>query len=335
VRAAILQQPGEPLAVTDQPDPTPTSGEVVLRVEACGICGSDLHLSDAYPLPGVVMGHEFCGVVEELGPDVDGVEVGDRVAGLSITTCGRCAACLSGRPRKCPSAVMVGFERPGAFAEYVTMTARDLFRLPNTLDPQHGALIEPLSVALHTVDRADLEPGDDVLVIGGGPVGLAVAMWARQLGAREVVVSDPVAGRRELAETLGASTTVDPTKDDVGDAFEGVAGHRPGVVIECVGVPGMIQHAVDVAAIDATVVIAGVCMAPDSLLPITPMTKELDVRFAFYYRARDYETTISMIDRERIDPLPLVTGEVSLDELPERFQSLKSPTTDCKVLIRP
>ncbi len=97
------------------------------------------------------------------------------------------------------------------------------------------------------------------------------------------------------------------------------------MVIECVGVPGIIQHAVDVAATDATVVIAGVCMAHDTITPLTLMTKELDVRFAFYYRARDYTTTISMIDRERIDPLPLVTSEVTLDELPERFQQLKTP----------
>jgi (R,R)-butanediol dehydrogenase/meso-butanediol dehydrogenase/diacetyl reductase len=335
VRVAILQQPGELLAITDQPDPTPSADELLLRVDACGICGSDLHVSDAYPLPGLVLGHEFCGTVEETGPGVTDFEVGDRVAGLSLATCGHCAACLSGRPRKCPSAVMIGIERPGAFAEYVTIPARDVFRLPNTLDPRHGALIEPLSVALHTVDRATLEPGDDVLVIGGGPVGLAVAMWARQLGAREVVLSDPVAQRRKLAEQMGASTTVDPTKDDVGDAFERVTGTRPGVVIECVGVPGMIQHAVDVATTDATVVIAGVCMVPDSLMPIIPMTKELDIRFAFYYRARDYTTAISMIDRGRIDPLPLVTSEVGLDELPERFQQLKSPSDDCKVMIRP
>jgi (R,R)-butanediol dehydrogenase/meso-butanediol dehydrogenase/diacetyl reductase len=335
MRTAVLQQPGERLAIVERPDPTPEPGEVLLRVDACGICGSDLHLSDAYPLPGLVLGHEFCGTVEEVGADVADLEVGDRVAALSVTTCGHCAACLSGRPRKCASAEMVGIERPGGFAEYTTMPARDVYRLPNTLDARHGALIEPLSVALHTVDRATLEPGDDVLVIGGGPVGLAVALWARQLGAREVVLSDPVASRRALAERLGASTTVDPTNEDVGDAFEKVAGSRPGTVIECVGIPGMIQHATDVAAIDATVVIAGVCMQPDSMLPITAMTKELDVRFAFYYRARDYVTTISMIDRGRIDPLPMVTSEASLDELPDRFQALKAPSEDAKVLIRP
>jgi (R,R)-butanediol dehydrogenase/meso-butanediol dehydrogenase/diacetyl reductase len=335
MRAAVLQQPFEPLAIVERGDPVPEDDELLLKVDACGICGSDLHVSDAYPLPGLVLGHEFCGTVEEVGRVVEGFETGDRVTALSLATCGRCAACLTGRPRKCASAVMIGMERPGGYAEYVTMPARNVYRLPNTLDHRHGALIEPLAVALHTVDRAALEPGDDVLVIGGGPVGLAVALWARQLGAREVVVSDPVDYRRALAEKVGASTTIDPSKNDVGDAFEKAAGHRAGVVIECVGVPGMIQHATDVAATDATVVIAGVCMAPDSLLPLTPMMKELDVRFALYYRERDYTTAIAMIDRERIDPLPLVTSEITLDELPDRFQALKSPTEDCKVLIRP
>jgi threonine dehydrogenase-like Zn-dependent dehydrogenase len=121
----------------------------------------------------------------------------------------------------------------------------------------------------------------------------------------------------------------------VAPAFERVAGRPPAIVLECVGIPGLIQHAFDVVALDGRVVVAGVCMQPDTIFPLTPVMKELDVRFAYYYRARDYEHTISMIEQERIDPLPLVTGEVSLDELPERFQALKAPTTDCKVLIRP
>src|SRR5690606_4231147 len=110
-----------------------------------------------------------------------------------------------------------GIERPGGFAQYVTMPAHNVFRLPSSLDAQHGALVEPLAVALHTVDRAAITPGADVLVIGAGPVGLAVALWSRQLGAGEVVVSDPVARRRALAEQVGASATIDPTAEDVGE----------------------------------------------------------------------------------------------------------------------
>jgi len=335
MRAAVLQHAGEPLAVIDAADPDAGPGELVLRVEACGICGSDLHLAQTYSLPGLVLGHEFCGTVAAIGPGVEGWEEGDRAAGLPLATCGRCVACLSGRPRKCERAAMIGIERPGAYAEYVALPAASAHRLPSTLEPAHGALVEPLAVALHAIRRAGFEPGEDALVLGGGPVGLAVALWLRALGAREVLVSDPVASRRALAEQVGASATVDPAASDVASAFVALAGTSAGLVIECVGVPGLLQHAVDVAAVDARVVIAGVCMAPDPLTPLTAMMKELDLRFAYYYTEADFRATIDHLDRERIDPLPLVTDEVDLEEAPDRFEALKHPTDECKVLITP
>lgn len=335
MRAATLQQAGEPLTLAELPDPAPAPGELLLRVEACGICGSDLHLAQTYSLPGLVLGHEFCGTVAAVGPGVEGWEEGDRVAGLPLATCGRCVACLSGRPRKCPTATMVGIERPGAYAEYVALPAASAHRLPSTLEPAHGALVEPLAVALHAIGRAGFEPGEDALVLGGGPVGLAVTLWLRALGAGEVVVSDPVPARRSLAEQLGASVTVDPSTADVAGAFTATAGHLPRLVIECVGVPGLLQHAVDVAAVDARVVVTGVCMAPDPLTPLTAMMKELDLRFAYYYTEADFRTTIDHLDRERIDPLPLVTDEIPLEEVPARFEALKHPTDECKVLITP
>lgn len=334
MRAAVLQQLGEPLAIVEHDDPEPQAGELLLTVDACGICGSDLHLSDAYALPGLVLGHEFCGTVEAVGAGVQDFSPGDRVTALSLITCGECAACKSGNVRKCPFATMVGIERQGGYAERITMPARDVFRMPTSLDARHGALIEPLSVGLHTVDRAGLRPGEPALVIGGGPVGLAVALWLRFAGAGEVIVSDPVASRRALAERLGASV-VDPSSSDVASEVSRLIGSLPALVIECVGNPGLVQHATEVTATDGRVVIAGVCMGEDTMTPLTGMSKELDLRYAFYYRASDYRTTIDMIDRERIDPLPLVTDEITLDELPARFEALKSPTDDCKVLIRP
>lgn len=335
MRAAMVGPMGEPLVVGDAPDPTPGPGEVVLAVEACGICGSDLHVVDALPMEGTVLGHEFCGSVVEVGPGVEGWSVGDRAAGLSLATCGQCVACRTGRPRKCLAARMVGMELPGAYAEHVALPAHDLVRLPDALDPRHGALVEPLAVALHAVERADLQIGEHALVLGGGPVGLAVALWLRQLGAREVVVSDPVAHRRQLALAVGASATIDPTAEEVDGAFAALTGAPPSLVVECVGVPGLLQHATDVAAVDGRVVIAGVCMSSEPLVPFIPMMKELDLRFAFYYRLADFETTVDLIARQRIDPLPLVTDEISLDDVPERFEALKHPTEECKVLIRP
>lgn len=335
MRAAVLGQAGEPLTVVETPEPDPGPGELLLRVEACGICGSDLHLAQTYSLPGLVLGHEFCGTLAAVGPGVEGWEEGDRASGLPLATCGRCVACLSGRPRKCPTAAMVGIERPGAYAQYVALPAASAHRLPSTLEPAHGALVEPLAVALHAIGRAGFEPGEDALVLGGGPVGLAVALWLRALGAGEVVVSDPVPARRALAERVGASTTVDPSTTDVAGAFTATTGHLPRLVIECVGVPGLLQHAVDIAAVDARVVVTGVCMAPDPLTPLTAMMKELDLRFAYYYTEADFRTTIDHLDRERIDPLPLVTDEIPLEEVPTRFEALKHPTDECKVLITP
>lgn len=335
MRAAVLQQPSEPLLVTEVDDPEPADDELLLTVDACGVCGSDLHLSDAFPLPGLVMGHEFCGTVAAIGKDAEGFAVGDRVTSYSLRTCGRCGPCLTGRPRKCETVAMIGIERPGAYAEQIAVGAVDCLRLPPALTAQHGALIEPLSVGLHTVDRAGIETGDDVLVLGAGPVGAAVAMWLRHAGAGEVVVSDPVEHRRELAIAIGATATVDPTKEDVRAGFTAITGHAPRLVIECVGVPGLLQHCIDVVDVDGRVIVAGVCMAPDQIVPVAAVMKEIDVRFCYYYEAKDYRHTIAMIDRERVDPLPMVTGEVSLDELPERFDALKSPSTDCKVIVRP
>jgi (R,R)-butanediol dehydrogenase / meso-butanediol dehydrogenase / diacetyl reductase len=338
VRAAVVQGEGLPLAVESVDDPAPGPGELVLAVEACGICGSDLHLAEALPIPGLVLGHEFCGTVAAVGPEVVGWAVGDLATALSLRTCGTCVACRSGRPRKCLAAEMVGVERPGAYAELVAVAAHDARRLPEGFDPRHGALVEPLAVALHTVERAALVPGEAAVVLGAGPVGLAVALWLAALGAGEVVVSDPVPSRRALAERLGASATVDPS-ELAGSALAAAVAERcggpPPLVVECVGVPGLIGQACDVAATDGRVVVAGVCMGPDQLLPLVPMAKELDLRFAFYYRDDDWRHTIRSIERGRLDPEPLLTDEVDLDATPAAFDALRRPTTQCKVLVRP
>jgi threonine dehydrogenase-like Zn-dependent dehydrogenase len=338
MRAVVMEAMGRPLQVCDLADPTPSDGEVVVAVEACGICGSDLHASDHLPFSDLVMGHEFCGtVVDAPAGTPGGWREGDRVVGLSLATCGHCAACLAGRVRKCPNAVMVGLERPGAFAEYLALPTSSLLPLPAPLDHRHGALVEPLAVALHAVERAGVRTGDTVAVLGAGPVGLAVTLWLERLGAGRVVVTDPVASRRALASRVGATATVDPIAagGDLAGAVAEACGGAPAHVIECVGVPGLLAQATDVAALDGTVTIAGVCMEVESLLPLIPMVKELDVRFAFYYRRQDMTTAIDLMAAGRFDPLPLITDEVGLDDMPARFEALKSPTDECKVLVRP
>jgi (R,R)-butanediol dehydrogenase/meso-butanediol dehydrogenase/diacetyl reductase len=336
MRAAVTRAIGEPLVVTDLADPEPASGELLVRVTACGVCGSDLHLADAFDAPGLVLGHEFAGEIVEIGPGVEEpLHVGQRIAGFPLVGCGRCESCIAGATSKCIQAEQLGLQRPGAFAELVTMASRGAFPLPESIDDRHGALVEPLAVAHHALDRTPMEQGDPVLVIGGGPVGVAVALWARHFGSREVIVSDPIAHRRELAEQMGATATIDPRTEDVASAFDRVAGGRPGIVIECVGLPGLIQHAMDVAGNDARVTVVGVCMANDALFPLTALQKELSTQYVLYYRMRDFSQTIAALDAGRIDPSPFMTGTFGLDALPDRFEALKHPTTECKILVEP
>jgi (R,R)-butanediol dehydrogenase/meso-butanediol dehydrogenase/diacetyl reductase len=335
MRAVALSGLGEPLTLGELPDPTPEPGEVVVAVDACGICGSDLHTAEHLPLPGLVMGHEFCGTVVETTPGAGHWRPGDRVVGVSLATCGTCDACRDGRIRKCLAAQMIGFDRAGAYADYVALPHTSLLALPDDLDHRHGALVEPLAVARHAVERAAVAPGDAVAVLGAGPVGLAVLLWLRHLGAGPVVVTDPSPGRRAMALELGATAALDPTATDVAAESADLCHGAPSRVIECVGVAGLLQSATEVVGVDGVVSVTGVCMTAEEIFPLVAMTKELDVRFAFFYRRQDMEATIAATAGGSLDPLALVTDEIGLDGLPARFETLKRPNLDAKVLVRP
>jgi (R,R)-butanediol dehydrogenase/meso-butanediol dehydrogenase/diacetyl reductase len=336
MRAAVTTGAGTPLALEDRPDPAPGPGELLVRVRSCGICGSDLHIAEQLDLPGIVLGHELAGEVVALGEGTDGFVEGDAVCAFPLVGCGTCPACLAGAPAHCAvGGELIGLQRSGGFAEHVVTSARLSYRLPLSLSARDGALVEPLAVALHAVDGALRTPDEPMLVLGGGPVGQAVVLWLRHLGVRDVVLSDPVAHRRALAERLGASASVDPGAEDVRGAVERATGSPPGAVIECVGVPGLIQHALDVAGPESRVTIVGVCMFPDEVVPFTALQKELTMRFVLYYREADFARTLAALDADALDAAALVTDRIGLDELPARFEALKHPTTECKVLIQP
>ena len=335
MRALAVTGVGEPLELTEVDDPTPGAGEVVVAVEACGICGSDLHLIDVMPMPGHVMGHELAGTVAAIGADVAGWAVGDPVMPLSLATCGQCDACRSGRPRKCATALRLGVETPGGYAEYVKAPAHDLVSLPDGLDLGVAALTEPLAVARHAVGRGGIQAGETALVIGAGPVGLAVALWLRHLGAGTVAVSDPQAGSRAKAEALGMDLVLDPTAGDLAAQLGDAGVGAPDMVLECVGLPGLADQAAAVAAVDGRIVVVGVCMAEDRYFPYTSMAKELDWRFAFYYCRADVDATVAALADGSLPGSDLITGEVGLEDASARFEALKAGSGDTKVLIRP
>jgi (R,R)-butanediol dehydrogenase/meso-butanediol dehydrogenase/diacetyl reductase len=285
-------------------------------------------------MSGIVFGHEFCGTVVAVGADVVGYHDGDQVVGFPLSGCRQCPECQSGWTSKCRRARLIGAQRSGAYAEYVAVGAAESFLLPEGLSSESGALVEPLAVAHHALDSTPLEPDEPILVLGAGPVGLAIALWAQALGTGQVIVSDPAEHRRALAARLGA-TVIDPAEQNVGAAFADVTGRRPRVVLECVGLPGILQQVVELTARDAHITMVGACTQPETFAPIIATTKELTLRFVVYYQRSDFATSLDAMVAGTLDPQVLVTSRVGLEELPQKFAGLMAPSPDCKVLIHP
>lgn len=345
MRAAVFQQAGLALTIAEVPEPRADATDLIVRIKCCGICGSDLHMAEVHdtsggmrPLPpGTIMGHEFCGEVVDVGSAVrDRWRVGDRITALPYLGCGVCRECLSGRGYRCTKVAYCGLGNlPGAYAEYMRVGAAEALALPAGVDWQRGALVEPLAVGLHAVNAAKLAAGENVLVLGAGPIGLAAALWCRYFGAHHVIVCDKVATRLTLAEQLGATATIDASREKVVERFKQLAGARPNVIIECIGVPGTQQLAMDYAPSGGRIVIAGVCMAPDTVLPAKAISKELQVNYVFMYHRRDFEIAIDLMDRGRIDPSAMLTRTVGFADFPAAFETLKTDKTACKVLLQP
>lgn len=325
MRAAVLSGPGGELQIADIAAPKPAPDEVVVDVTACGICGSDLHIARAVGAPGLVLGHEIAGRVSAVGADVTGWDVGAPVAVRPFDGCGTCSWCAQGRHDHCGDFRLLGLQRAGGFAEQVSVHASHLFRLPSRLVGADQGLVEPAAVALHALRRVQLQPGEDVLILGGGPVGLAITAWARTLGAGRITVSEPVARRRELALALGADTALDPTS--------GLLGPAPTVVMECSGVPGLLMNGIGQAGVNGRVGVVGICLMPEPVMSIVAFSKELDVRFALYYDGQDFLDTISALDDGSLDLKALVTETITLDALPKRFDELLAEPDSGKVVV--
>jgi len=342
MRAAVFREAGKPLVVDTVADPVPAADQVVVAVANAGICGSDLHMAESPRTDsGMILGHEFAGTIAALGSAAGGGwKVGDRVTALPLFACQRqeCVACAAELPALCPDNLFVGTNLlvQGAYAQFVGARTSMLQRLPDGVRFEEGAMVEPLAVGHHIVSRAELPRDAAVLVLGGGPIGQAVALFAALSGARDVVVSERSAERRALAMTMGASGTIAPQDEDVAAAFARLSGgQRPQVVFECVGLPGMLDEAIRLVEVRGQVVVAGVILERDAFEPIVALGKEVTVRYSQAYAERDFEAVIDAIARGRVKPAPIHTSTVSLDELPAAFDALRSNPRECKVLIRP
>jgi (R,R)-butanediol dehydrogenase / meso-butanediol dehydrogenase / diacetyl reductase len=333
VKAAVFQALDQPLRIEEVAVPKAAADEVVIQVGRCGICGSDLHMTHD-PVFGVqqgaVLGHEFAGEVVEIGRDVRGLKVGDRVAAAPVRGCGQCSSCLAGEPAWCQKMLLQG----GGYAEFVTATQRQCLKLPTSTSVADGALVEPLAVALHGVVRGKVAPGSRVLVIGAGPIGLGVVFWARRLGATGVAVSDLTTLQRDLAYGLGA-TAFEQTGPDAVARIAAALGGAPEIVFECVGKPGLLRQSLEHVGRRGRVVVLGLCTVPDSFVPFEAVSKEVDFVTSAFFDMHEYQASLDVLDGGKAPPSAMVTDTVSLAAMPPVFEALRQRTSQCKVLVQP
>ena len=344
MRSALLR--AGRVVVDEVPDPTPSFGQVLVSVKACGICGSDLHfvkhgremLELADQMRGVpdfgdvrttldrdvFMGHEFAGEVLEVGPDTVAPPEGSLVTSIPVMV------------------EMAGVEPlvysnrlPCGYSEMMLLSAPLLQVVPNGLDPKHAALTEPMAVGLHAVNKSAIKPGEGALVLGCGPIGIAVIAALRLRGVEPIVAADFSPKRRDLATAMGAHQAVDPGREQSFDAWNRLGGGRPLVVFEAVGVPGMINEVLRWAPMHSRVVVVGVCMGTDSIIPFWAITKELNVQFALAYDPEEFNDSLKAIAEGEIDVTPLITGEVGIEGVPQAFDELADPERHCKILVVP
>ncbi len=358
MRAVVMRD--KKLITDDLPLPEPGEGEVLVKTLACGICGTDLHafkhaekfMERARRVGSphvtdisrdIVMGHEFCSEIVDYGPGTTKkLKAGTRVCGIPRLV----------RPDRIRA---VGFscETPGGFAEYMPLTESLLFEVPEDLPSEQAALTEPMAVGTHAVEKARLDPNDVALVIGCGPIGLAVIAALRLKGVRPIVAADFSQRRREFAEALGADVTVDPAehspyeswteaaaKDRAEDApsshalFPGQS-IRPALIFECVGTPGVIEQVMASAPRNSRIVALGLCMERDQFEPAFGVLKELNLQFLIGYSLDEFGDTLRSIADGKIPVEPLITGKVGLEGVAGAFEELNSPEKHAKIVVEP
>jgi threonine dehydrogenase-like Zn-dependent dehydrogenase len=336
MRAAVTQAKGV-MELVDVPEPgEPAAGEVVIRPEAVGICGSDFHfflgeLGSDFPR---IQGHEVAGTIEAVGPDcAKGLGVGDRVALHPLSSCGDCYPCRVGRGNVCDNFSLVGIHEDGGLQERLRLPEEQVFPTKEA-KPAVAAFAEPLSIAVRSVRRARIEAGEKVAVLGAGPIGQAVCLLARDLDA-SVLLIDPVRGRLELGEGMGAEVVQWTDRDEVVDlAREWSGGEGPQVTVDATGAPDAIRGAVDMAASAGRVVIVGLSYHEVPLRVFSFTEKELDVLGVSCCQGDEFGEAVAFVEANSSHVERLITHEFPLERAPQALEwAMEHPTEAMKVVI--
>ncbi|MDD6431461.1 MAG: zinc-dependent alcohol dehydrogenase family protein [Ruminococcus sp.] len=311
------------MRVEESPMPKVGAEDVLIQVKACGICGTDVHIYEgdkgaAEVTPPTILGHEFSGVVAEVGSAVTNVKVGDRVCIDPNCYCGTCDFCRNGIAHYCTDMIGYGTTVNGGFAEYCSVNQRQVYKLGDHTTFEQGAMTEPVACCLHGMDMCNIHPGSSVVIIGGGMIGLLMLQLARLAGAARTALLEPVASKREVAKKLGADVCIDPIHEDVKAALAAAGMTWVNTVIECVGRTSTIEQAIDIVGNKGTVMMFGLTKPDDtiSLKPFEVFQKEIELK-ASYINPYTQKRALELIDSGRLDVSSMVYAVESLDNLAE------------------
>lgn len=334
MRSVVFNGPGRPLTVETVAEPDPGEHEIVVRVGRCGICGSDVSLTDTRSLVhfpvGARLGHEYSGEVVAIGRSVEGIRIGDRVAAMPTAGCGTCPACLAGDPNGCAQCDHI----MGGYAEYARSDARLAVKLPDALSLADGALAEPLACGGQAVRLAGIAPGSAVAVIGAGPIGLAAIHAARHGGAGKIIALAATDRARDMALECGADMflTGEPSVESLTDALDGAL---PATVIECAGASGMIGTALNLVAPRGTVVAAGLCFDDQSIGFGAAIGKQATIRFTLAYALQDFRRAVDQLDAGHVAPRAMMGETIALADVPATIEALRTRRAGGKPMVDP
>jgi 2-desacetyl-2-hydroxyethyl bacteriochlorophyllide A dehydrogenase len=331
---------GKDIRIEDVPKPKIRNDEVLVKVKAAGICGSELHAYEGVSqrrTPPLVMGHEFAGEVTEIGKDVNDLKLGVRITVDPLKRCGVCTPCVRGQGNVCRNVKLFGLHTDGAFAEYVAVPALNCYVLPDYVSYEEGAMTEPLSVALRAVNNTDVKLGDTVVVIGAGIIGLSILKAARTAGAGRLIVTDIVDYRLDFAKTLGADITINSmTQDSVSRIMELTNGVGADIVFEAVGLEATVQQGINMLAIGGKLTVVGMMSKTMTLNVLSIVSRELQIRGSYAYASDDFRRGFSYIVNRKIDVKSLITNVLPLEKIQEGFELMhEKKRKTLKIMLKP
>lgn len=320
--------------------PVSDGNNVIIDVKKCGICGSDIHYWDAGEPVGLVMGHEYCGVVSDIGSRED-LKVGDRVTALPISPCGHCSACLTGNPQYCPDtwshATGLSLTNPGALAPKMAIRPDMVLKVPDSVSDEEVAMVEPSAVGLHAVHLANIKVGEKVLVIGGGIIGLVTAMFAKMEGASYVALSETNNARGDKSVRLGVADEWYDAKDT--KMLEKMSLKTNGgfdVVLDCCGNSPAVSSALMAVRPGGRVILVGVSLGTVTIPTVVAVMRELTIQGSIAYTKEEFQTCIDLMAGKKIEVLKFVDDIVGLDGIQKAYERLTSGDDDAvKILVDP